>query len=96
MESKFRSAFAARPHAAQEMAVARQSLLLALGGCLVGLGGAFALSKVMRGFLFEVSALDPITLVGVTALMLLIALLAAWAPARRAAAVDPIVALRAE
>ena len=79
-----------------EMAVARQSLLLAGIGCVAGVAGAAALGKVMRRFLFEVSALDPATLLTVTSLMLVIALLAAWAPARRAAAVDPIIALRAE
>jgi predicted permease len=79
-----------------EMAIARQSLLLAVGGCLAGLSGALAFSKVLRRFLFEVSVLDPITLAAVTMLMLLVALVAAWAPARRAAAVDPMVALRGE
>jgi predicted permease len=79
-----------------EMAVARQSLLLAGGGCLAGLGGALAFGKVLRRFLFEVSTLDPVTLCAVAALILLVALAAAWVPARRAAAVDPLVALRAE
>jgi len=79
-----------------EVAIARQGLLVALGGCVVGLLGSLALSKMMHRFLFEVSVLDPITLFAVTTLMLAIALLAAWAPARRAAAVDPIVALRGE
>jgi predicted permease len=79
-----------------EMAIARQSLLLAGLGCLAGLAGALALGKVLRRFLFEVSALDPMTLFAVAVLMLLVALVAAWAPARRAAAVDPLVALRVE
>ena len=79
-----------------EISIVRQSLLLACGGCLAGLAGAFALGKIMRRFLFEVSVLDPVTLMAVTALMLAIALVAAWAPARRAAAVDPLAALRAE
>jgi predicted permease len=76
--------------------VIRQSLLLAGGGCLAGLLGALALSRVLRSFLFEVNTLDPITFCAVALLMTLVALLAAWVPARRAASVDPMVALRAE
>jgi predicted permease len=79
-----------------EMAIVRQSLWLAGGGCLAGLAGAIALGKVLRRFLFEVSALDPLTLGAVAALMALVALAAAWVPARRAASVDPLIALRAE
>jgi predicted permease len=78
------------------MAVVRQSLLLAAGGCVVGLGGALALSKTLRSFLFEVSPVDPVTFCAVPALMAMVALIAAWVPARRAAAVDPMVALRGE
>jgi predicted permease len=79
-----------------EMAVVRQSLFIAAGGCLAGVLGTFAVSRLLRSFLFEVNALDPITLCGVLALMGIIALAAAWIPARRAAAVDPLVALRGE
>ena len=78
------------------MAVVRQSLMLAGCGCLAGLLGALALGRVMRSFLFEVSAFDPVTFLAVAILMLLVALTAAWVPARRAAAVDPMVALRAD
>lgn len=78
------------------MAVVRQSLLLAGSGCAVGLVATIALSRVLRSFLFEVGVLDPFTLCIVPLLMLAVALLAAWIPARRAAAVDPIVALRAD
>ncbi len=78
------------------MAVVRQSLLLAAGGCVVGLGGAMALSRTLRSFLFEVSPMDPVTLCAVSVLMGIVALIAAWVPARRAAAVDPMVALRGE
>jgi predicted permease len=77
-----------------EIAVARQSLLFAGGGCLVGLVGTLALSRLLRSFLFEVSPLDPITFCAVPMLMGAVALAAAWIPARRAAAIDPIVALR--
>ena len=78
------------------MAVVRQSLLLAAGGCVVGLTGALALSRALRSFLFEVSPMDPVTLCAVSLLMGIVALIAAWVPARRAAAVDPMVALRGE
>jgi predicted permease len=78
------------------MAVVRQSLLLAGGGCVAGLLGATALSRMLHGFLFEVSALDPLTFCAVPLLMLLVAVTAAWIPAWRAAHVDPMEALRAE
>ncbi|MGA7109301.1 MAG: ABC transporter permease [Terracidiphilus sp.] len=78
------------------LAVIRQSLLLAGGGCAAGLLGALALGRTLRSFLFEVSALDPITFCAVPLLMGFVALAAAWIPARRAAAVDPMVALRGD
>jgi len=78
------------------MAVVRQSLLLAGGGCVVGLAGAIALGRVLRSFLFEVSAFDPVTFFAVAVLMAAVALVAAWVPARRAAAVNPMVALRGD
>jgi ABC-type antimicrobial peptide transport system permease subunit len=76
------------------LAVVRQSLFLAGTGCVVGLACALALSRLLHSFLFEVSAFDPITLTLVPVLMVIIALIAAWIPARRAAAVDPMQALR--
>ncbi len=76
--------------------VVGQSLLLALSGCVLGLAGAVALSRLLRSFLFEVSTVDPITFIAVPALMLLLALAAACIPARRAASVDPMTALRIE
>jgi len=78
------------------MAVVRQSLLLAAAGSAVGLLGAAVFGRVLRGFLFEVGALDPITYCAVAALMLLVAMTAALVPARRAASVDPMEALRAD
>jgi ABC-type antimicrobial peptide transport system permease subunit len=77
-------------------AVVRQSLYLAGAGCAAGLLGAAVLGPVMRGFLFEVTAIDPITYCAVPLVMLLVALIAAWVPARRAASVDPMEALRAD
>lgn len=78
------------------LAVVRQSLLLAGGGCVAGMLGAVALSRMLHSFLFEVSSLDPATYCAVPLLMLVVALTAAWIPARRAAAVDPMVALRGD
>ncbi len=94
-EIGLRLALGAQPWQIQ-ISVARQSLFLAGAGCLAGLAGAMALGKVLRRFLFEVSTLDPVTMCAVALLMILVALAAAWLPARRAAAVDPLVALRAE
>jgi predicted permease len=78
------------------MSVVRQSLHLAAGGCITGLAGAIALSRVLHSFLFEVSAVDPLTFCLVPLLMAAVALVAAWIPARRAAGVDPMEALRAD
>jgi predicted permease len=78
------------------MDVVRQSLGLAGAGCVAGLLGAVVLSRVLRSFLFEVSAIDPVTFCTVALMMLLVALIAAWVPARRAAAIDPMEALRGE
>jgi predicted permease len=77
-------------------AVVRQSLMLALGGAAAGLIAAAFAGKLLQGFLFDVKAIDPVTYVGVAALMTVLALLAAWIPARRAASIDPIKTLRME
>ncbi len=73
-----------------------ESLIQALLGIAVGLGGAVAASRLMSSLLFGVSALDPMTFVGATVLLAAVALAASAVPARRAAAVDPAIALRHE
>ncbi len=78
------------------LSVVRQSLFLAVAGCVLGLAGSVALSRLLHSFLFEVSVLDPMTFCLVPLLMAIVALVAAWIPARRAAAVDPMEALRAD
>jgi predicted permease len=78
------------------MSVVKQSLYLAAAGCTAGLVGAVALRRVLHSFLFEVNSIDPLTFSLVPLLMALVALFAAWIPARRAAAVDPMEALRAD
>lgn len=77
-----------------ELLFLKRGVSLAAVGCLVGMSGALALGRLTRQFLFEVSPLDPMTFVLVAACVLLITLVAAWIPARRAAAVDPMVAVR--
>ncbi|HEY6401614.1 MAG TPA: ADOP family duplicated permease, partial [Blastocatellia bacterium] len=69
--------------------------LIALG-VTAGLAAAIVLSRVLRSFLFEVAPTDPVTLVVVGLLFVGVALLACWAPARRAAKVDPLEAIRHE
>jgi predicted permease len=76
--------------------VVRQSLVLALGGSAVGLVAAALVAQLLRGFLFGVKAIDPVTYCAVPVLMTLLALTAAWIPARRAASVDPMKTLRME
>ena len=77
-------------------AIVKQSLLLAVGGSVAGLVAAALLMQFLRSFLFGVSVLDPVTFCTVPAVMLLLALFAAWLPARRAAGVDPMETLRNE
>jgi putative ABC transport system permease protein len=76
--------------------VIRQVVSLALAGVLLGLCGAFALTRILRDLLFQVSATDPVTFVGISILFVLVGVAAGYVPARRAAQVDPMVALRWE
>jgi predicted permease len=76
--------------------VVRQSLILALGGSMAGLAAAALAGQLLRGFLFGVQPVDPATFCAVPILMSLLALAAAWIPARRAASVDPMKTLRME
>jgi putative ABC transport system permease protein len=73
-----------------------QGMRLALVGILVGVAGAFLVTRVMSSFLFGVSATDPLTFAGVSLLLAVVSFLACYLPARRATKVDPMVALRYE
>jgi ABC-type antimicrobial peptide transport system permease subunit len=76
--------------------VLRQGLSLAIAGAAVGLVGALIVSHLMAGLLYGVRPTDPLTFAGVALLLIAVALLACYIPARRAVRVDPLVALRHE
>ncbi len=73
--------------------VLRQGVALAAAGIAVGLIASFALTRVVEGFLVGVGSMDPVTFVGIPVLLLGVAVVASYVPARRAARVDPVVAL---
>jgi predicted permease len=77
-------------------AVLRRALIVTAAGGVVGLAGALATSRLLTKLLYEVSPTDPVTLLGVSVLLIGVAILAAYLPARRATLIDPVKALRAE
>jgi putative ABC transport system permease protein len=90
-----RVALGAQPRQVLRLVLARAAWLT-LAGLTLGLVGAFVLARSLSGLLFGVRPIDPLTLLAASAALAGIALVASWQPARRAAAVDPIVALRYE
>jgi len=74
--------------------VLRQAMAPVLVGIVIGVAGALAISRVVARLLFGLSATDPATFGTVGAILLLVALVASWVPARRASRLDPLLALR--
>jgi putative ABC transport system permease protein len=88
-------ALGARPGDVQKMVIT-QGMRLALVGIVIGLAAAFAVTRLMNALLYEVRATDPTSYLGMTLLLCAVAALACWIPSRRAARVDPLLALRSE
>jgi len=76
--------------------VLRSALGLAAIGIALGLAGAFGVTRFLSSFLFGVSPMDPATFAAVAVLLIVVTSVASWVPARRAASVDPVSALRSE
>ena len=94
-EIGIRMALGAGAGAVRNMVV-RQGMSVALAGVAIGVASAYGLTRVIASFLFGVTARDPLVFVGVPLLLSGVALVGVWLPARRAAKVDPVVALRVE
>jgi predicted permease len=94
-EIGIRLALGATPRAILHLVIGR-GMALAIPGVLIGLLGSLAFTRMMRGLLFGVRPIDPLTFVAIPMLLVLVALLASYIPARRATRVDPTVSLRSE
>jgi putative ABC transport system permease protein len=90
-----RMALGAMPSAIRKLVLAQVFGLVGVG-VIAGLAGALATSRLVKSLLFQVSAIDPLTLAGACVMLLAVAMLASYAPTRRAARIDPMEALRTE
>ena len=73
-----------------------QTLTLVAAGVTIGITGGLIVTRMVTNLLYDVSAVDPATFVGMPLALLLVALLASYLPARRATRIDPMIALRHE
>jgi predicted permease len=94
-EIGIRLALGATPRAILHLVIGR-GMGLAIPGVLIGFVGSLVFTRMMRGLLFGVSPIDPVTFVAIPLLLVLVALLASYVPARRATLVDPTVSLHSE
>jgi ABC-type antimicrobial peptide transport system permease subunit len=94
-EIAVRIALGAQPSSVKQWLSAQIVRRVAIG-CAIGIGGSLLSARVVRNMLYGVSPTDPVVLGGTCVLLIAVALLATWIPARRAASVDPMQALRAE
>ncbi|MCA1568316.1 MAG: ABC transporter permease [Acidobacteria bacterium] len=94
-EIGIRMALGAQPGDVLKLVVG-QGMTQALIGILIGLVAAFALTRVMSSLLYEISPLDPITFAGLSIMLMIVAVIACYIPARRATRINPIIALRDE
>ena len=90
-----RVALGARPWRVVRL-VLMEGLVLAVAGLVIGLAGAFALTRLLASLLYGTTPTDPVTFIGVTLFLMVVALAATCIPARHATRVDPVVALRTE
>lgn len=94
-EIGIRMALGATPRAILHLVIAR-TMTLAIPGVTIGLLGSIAFTRAMRGLLFRVNPIDPLTFVAIPVSLVLVALLASYIPAQRASRVDPMVSLHSE
>jgi putative ABC transport system permease protein len=94
-EIGLRMAFGAMPHEIQHLVI-REGLLLGATGLALGIAGALTLTRFLSNLLYGVKPSDPLTFITVSILLLGVAVFASFIPARRAAHMDPLAALRDE